>query len=160
MEEHALWSGLSFGITSAAITTLGLIIGIYAGTHSLAIILSGILTVAIADSFADSLGVHLSQEAVGTNSSKVVWQSTIITFLAKLLFALTFIIPFLFLVIDFAIIICVVWGFILIGSLSYLIAKNTKQKPLKVIAEHYLIMIVVLLLANLSGKLINNYFKI
>jgi vacuolar iron transporter family protein len=160
MEEHALWSGSSFGVASAAITTLGLIIGLYAGTNSLAIVLSGILTIAIADAFSDALGVHLSQEATGTNSSKVVWQSTVITFFTKLLFALTFIIPFLFLAIELAIFVCVVWGFVLIGVLSYLIAKNTKQNPLKVIAEHYLIMVIVLILANLAGQFINNYFKI
>jgi vacuolar iron transporter family protein len=160
MEEHALWSGSSFGITSAVITTLGLIIGLYAGTGSFAIVLAGILTIAIADAFSDALGVHLSQEAVGTNSSKVIWQSTFITFFTKLLFALTFIIPFLFLAIELAIVVCVAWGFILIGILSYLIAKNTKQNPLKVIIEHYLIMIIVLFLANLSGKFINNYFKL
>jgi vacuolar iron transporter family protein len=156
MEEHALWSGSSFGITSAVITTLGLIIGLYAGTGSFAIVLAGILTIAIADAFSDALGVHLSQEAVGTNSSKVIWQSTFITFFTKLLFALTF----LFLAIELAIVVCVAWGFILIGILSYLIAKNTKQNPLKVIIEHYLIMIIVLFLANLSGKFINNYFKL
>ena len=42
--------GLSFGLTSGVITTLGLLVGLDAGTHSQPIVLGGILTIAVADS--------------------------------------------------------------------------------------------------------------
>jgi vacuolar iron transporter family protein len=54
--------GLSFGLTSGVITTLGLIVGLHAGTHSRAAVLGGIFTIAIADSLFDALGIHLAEE--------------------------------------------------------------------------------------------------
>lgn len=61
--KDSIKKGVSFGITSGIITTLGLIIGLEAGTHSKLIIISGILTIAFADAFSDSLGVHILEES-------------------------------------------------------------------------------------------------
>ena len=41
--------GISFGLTSATITTLGLIIGLEAGTGSRLAVASGILAIAVSD---------------------------------------------------------------------------------------------------------------
>ena len=57
------------------------------------VVIGGILTIAVADSLSDALGIHLSQESDKKNSKKSIWMSTLITFLAKLIFALTFLIP-------------------------------------------------------------------
>ena len=102
--------GLSFGITSAAITTLGLIVGLEAATSSLKVVLSGILTIAIADAFSDALGIHISQESQDSNTIKEVWAATVATFFAKFLFALTFAVPFLLLPISQAVFVDIVWG--------------------------------------------------
>lgn len=53
-------TGISFGLTSGVITTLGLMAGLYSGTHSRAIVIGGILTIAIADAMSDALGIHVS----------------------------------------------------------------------------------------------------
>ena len=42
-------TGLSFGLTSGVITTLGLMVGLHSGTHSRTVVIDGILTIAIAD---------------------------------------------------------------------------------------------------------------
>ncbi|MBW2265656.1 MAG: hypothetical protein JRF28_05735, partial [Deltaproteobacteria bacterium] len=55
--KHALKTGLSFGLTSGTITTLGLMVGLHSGTHSKLVVLGGILTIAIADAFSDALGI-------------------------------------------------------------------------------------------------------
>ena len=55
--------GLGFGLTSGVITTLGLLVGLNAGTHSKKIVLGGILLIAIADALSDALGIHISEEA-------------------------------------------------------------------------------------------------
>ncbi|MBH0196170.1 MAG: hypothetical protein HP494_11385, partial [Nitrospira sp.] len=60
----ASWkTGLSFGLTSGVITTLGLMVGLHSGTHSRAIVIGGILTIAIADAMSDALGIHVSEES-------------------------------------------------------------------------------------------------
>ena len=93
-------TGISFGLTSAVITTLGLMVGLHSGTHSRIVVLAGILTIAIADAFSDALGIHVSQEADNTRNAQQVWGATIVTFLTKCLFALTFAVPVLFIVSD------------------------------------------------------------
>lgn len=158
-KNKAIWSGVSFGVTSAVITTLGLIIGLYAGTGSVSIILAGLLTIAIADSFSDALGVHLSQESNNLNSDADIWRATISAFISKFFFALTFIPPFLFLTLKLALVVAILWGMFLIGLLSFKIAQRSGQKVYKVVLEHYFIAIVVLFLSDLAGRFIRYYFN-
>ena len=89
-------AGFSFGLTSGVITTLGLMIGLLAGTNSKIAVISGILTIAIADALSDALGMHISAESDARNNNKQVWTVTATTFFSKLFFASTFILPVLF----------------------------------------------------------------
>ena len=56
-------TGISFGLTSGVITTLGLMVGLHSGSHSRAIVIGGIMTIAIADAMSDALGIHVSEES-------------------------------------------------------------------------------------------------
>ena len=150
--------GLSFGITSAAITTLGLIVGLEAATSSLKVVLGGILTIAIADAFSDALGIHISQESEKSNTVKEVWIATIVTFFAKFLFALTFAVPFLFLPISQAMSAGIIWGLFIIVALSFYLARKEKENPLWSIGEHLLIAVVVIFLTHQAGHLISQFF--
>lgn len=155
---HSFRAGFDFGLTSGIITTLGLIIGLNSATGSKYVILGGILTIAIADALSDAMGIHLSQESE-KHTNKQVWISTISTFFSKFLFALTFLVPFLFFEIIPAILLSIVWGLLLISLLSYDIAKNNRKKPWKIILEHVLLTLTVIILANLSGRLIEYLFS-
>ena len=73
--KDSLRTGISFGLTSAVITTLGLMVGLHAGTHSKIVVLAGILTIAIADAFSDALGIHVSKEAENKHTIKQIWGS-------------------------------------------------------------------------------------
>src|SRR5512139_1664307 len=101
----SLRTGITFGLTSAVITTLGLMVGLHSGTHSKIVVLGGILTIAIADAFSDALGIHVSEESENTHTPKQIWTSTIATFLAKFVFALTFAVPVIVLSLSSAIIV-------------------------------------------------------
>lgn len=149
-------TGFSFGLTSAIITTLGLMVGLEAGTNSRAAVLGGILTIAIADAFSDSLGIHISEESECKHTSKEIWQSTISTFASKFLFALTFVIPLLITIeLNTAIIISIIWGLSALSFLSFKIAKAQKSKPWKVIGEHLLIALTVIVLTHYTGDWIS-----
>ena len=149
--KHSLKIGLSFGLTSGVITTLGLIVGLHSSTNSRPIIIGGILTIAIADAFADALGIHVSEESEGKHSNKEIWQSTISTFLSKFIFALTFIVPILLLPLSTAIIVSIVWGLSALGILRFRIAREQGAKPWKVITEHLLIGLVVIAATHYIG---------
>lgn len=143
--------GFSFGLTSGIITTLGLIVGLHSSTHSTLVIISGILVIAIADALSDALGIHVSEEAENQHTTREIWQSTAATFLTKLIFASLFIIPFLLLSLSAAIIISVIWGLVLIVVFSFYLARQQKIKPYRVVGEHLLIAILVIIITHYIG---------
>lgn len=154
--KTSIKKGLSFGLTSAVITTLGLLVGLNSSTGSKLAIISGILIIAIADAFSDALGIHVSEESNEGNNQRHVWEATIVTFLAKLIFALTFIIPFLFFDLNISTIVAIIWGMLLLIILSYKVGKKDKKIPWEVILEHLTIAVVVVLVSYYLGALINN----
>lgn len=156
--RHSLKIGLIFGLTSGIITTIGLMVGLHAGTHSKLVVIGGVLTIAIADAFSDAIGIHISEESESRHVDKEIWESTVATFLAKFVFASTFIIPLLLLQLFTAIVVSVAWGLSLLGVLSFFIAREQKIKPWKVIAEHLVIAIVVIVLAHFTGDWISKTF--
>ena len=150
-------TGFSFGVTSGIITTLGLMIGLQSGTQSKLAVIGGILTIAIADAFSDSLGIHISSES-NNKTQKQIWQSTFATFIAKFFFALTFLIPVLLFQLSTAMIVSIFWGLLLLSILSYYIAKKEDAKPWKVILEHISIAIIVVVITHFLGNLIRIWF--
>lgn len=157
--RHSLKTGFSFGLTSGTITTLGLIVGLYAGTHSKIAVIGGILTIAIADAFSDALGIHVSEESEDRYSEKEIWESTISTFLSKLFFASTFVIPILLLPMTTAIVVSVIWGLSLLSAFSFYLAREQKKNPRKVVMEHLVTGLIVVLIAHFVGAWIASVFS-
>jgi VIT1/CCC1 family predicted Fe2+/Mn2+ transporter len=156
--KTSIRKGVGFGLTSGIITTLGLIIGLYSSTHSKLVVIGGILTIAIADAFSDALGIHISEESERKHKQKQVWEATYATFFSKLIFALTFIVPILLFPLQTAILISIIWGLLLITLFSNYIAKLRRIKPKKVIIEHIIITIIVIIATYYTGKLISQLF--
>lgn len=144
--------GFSFGLTSGIITTLGLLVGLYSNTHSKVVIISGILVIAVADAMSDALGIHVSQESESNNTEKEVWESTLATFLSKFFIALSFVLPVLIFSLTVAVIVCVLWGVILLVIFNYFLAKRKNISPFRVILEHLLIAMVVVVVTYFVGK--------
>ena len=119
--------GVSFGLTSGIITTLGLMVGLNTATGIKLLVIGGILTIAIADSFSDALGIHISEESSHRNSHKAVWEATIATFFTKLIVASSFIIPLLIFNLSTAVIVNITWGFLLLVIFNYYLAKSKKE---------------------------------
>jgi len=151
--------GIGFGLTSGIITTLGLIMGLSAGTHLKMVVIAGILTIAIADAFSDALGIHISEETAKDTTIKEIWEATASTFFAKLVFASLFIVPFILYDINLARIVCIAMGLIILGIFSYFIGLVRGMKPWKPVLEHLLIAIVVIFITNFVGIQIANYFN-
>lgn len=150
--------GFGFGLTSGIITTLGLMIGLNAGTHLKGVVIAGILTIAIADAFSDALGVHISEESGFKGvRKKEVWESTISTFLSKLFFALTFIVPVLLFSLQTAIVISVIWGLSLITIFSYYIGKR-RGSGFKMVFEHLVIAVAVIVITYFVGGWVGGLF--
>lgn len=150
--KDSLRTGVSFGLTSAVITTLGLMVGLHSGTHSRIVVLGGIMTIAIADAFSDALGIHVSKEAENVHTTQQVWVATIATFLTKSIFAMTFVIPVLIFSLSTAVVVSLIWGLSALTVLSYIIARTQAEPPWKIIGEHLLIAVVVIAITHWVGE--------
>lgn len=157
--KHSFKTGFSFGLTSGIITTLGLMVGLQAGTQSKIAVIGGILTIAIADAFSDSLGIHISEETENKHSEKEIWESTVSTFLAKFVFTLTFLVPVLLFKLPIAIWAGIIWGLSLLCLFSFFIAKQQKANTSKVVSEHLLIALLVVLITHYVGSWIGAIFS-
>jgi len=156
--RSVLWKGVGFGLTSGVITTLGVIVGLHAGTHSKLAVLAGIVVLAIADALSDAIGIHVSEEAEMEHTTKEIWEVGFFTFASKSFVALTFTIPLIFLELHVAISASIMWGLFLIAVFSFYMARSQKQNPYKGIAEHVVITALVVLIAHYLGDLIYEIF--
>jgi len=132
MLNHSLRIGFSFGLTSGIITTLGLMVGLHSAVDDKLAIIGGILTIAIADSLSDAMGIHVSEESEAKHTSKEIWQSTFATF--------------------------VIWGLSLLSVLSYCICNKDKCNPWRAVCEHLSIAVVVIILTHYAGLWISQTF--
>jgi len=144
-------TGLFFGATSGSITTIGLIVGLNSGTQSITAVLGGILVIAVADAMSDALGIHLAEEADPNTDHDHVWSATIMTFITKFVFSISFAVPLLLLPLGPAVVASVVWGLLVIVVLSYFLAKSQDEPPLHIIGEHVGIAILVIVFSHYIG---------
>ncbi|MBI5788702.1 MAG: hypothetical protein HZA78_07605 [Candidatus Schekmanbacteria bacterium] len=155
--KHSIKTGFSFGLTSATITTLGLMVGLHSGTHSKEVVIGGIITIAIADAFSDALGIHVAEEAENTHTALEIWEATLATFFFKFIFALTFSVPVFFLELTQAIIVSVIWGLSVLTALTFYIAQDQEIKTWKLILEHVGIAATVIILTHYVGDWVGKF---
>ena len=136
---------------------MGLMIGLHSGTHSRAVVIGGILTIAVADAFSDALGIHMSEESENRHSVRQIWEATLATFVAKFVVALTFVVPILLFPLSTAIGLSVAWGLSLLSFFSFLMAREQKARAWKFILEHLLIALAVIFIAHFVGDLISQH---
>lgn len=137
---------------------MGLMVGLHSGTRSRLAVIGGILIIAIADAFSDALGIHISEEFENHHTGKQIWISTISTFLSKFIFSLTFVIPVLLLKLSAAVMVSIIWGFLMLAILSYRISKEQNASPCKVIGEHLFIATIVITITHYLGGWISLRF--
>jgi vacuolar iron transporter family protein len=153
--RHTLKVGFSFGLTSGIITTLGLMVGLNAGSRSKLVVLGGILTIAIADAFSDALGIHVSEESENKHSHREIWESTISTFISKFLVAASFVLAIVLLPLETAVIINIIWGVGLLIAFNLYLGKNQNTATWKVVVEHLFIAFLVIVLTRYIGNWIH-----
>jgi VIT1/CCC1 family predicted Fe2+/Mn2+ transporter len=155
----SLRTGLSFGLTSGVITTLGLMVGLYSGSRSTSVVLGGILTIAVADSLSDAMGIHAAEESRNEGSQRHIWEATLSTFVAKFAIAGSFAVPVFFFSLETAVIVGIGWGLLLLALLSFWMARLQDTEPWKVVLEHVSIGILVIAMTHYLGGWIHHRFS-
>jgi len=158
MMKKGIMTGMNFGLTSGVITTLGMMVGLHAGTQSTLAVVGGILTIAVADSMSDALGIHVTKEAENTLSTAELWLATVVTFVTKFFMACSFVVPVLIFELDIAIVVSVIWGLLVLTIISYKLARSKQENPVQVIGEHLGIAVLVIVLTHYLGEWIAKVF--
>jgi VIT1/CCC1 family predicted Fe2+/Mn2+ transporter len=156
--KHNL-SRFSFGITSAIVTSLALMLGLDQTRDPKTSIVGALLLIAIADNIADSLGIHIYRESLpGAGSDPRIY--TVSNFAARLGVMMLFVVLVLVLSLTVAIVLSVALGLTLLTVLSYYIAINQRTNIVLSIVHHLGIAIIVIFLSHFLGLLIVNQFHV
>jgi len=156
--EKGTRTGLFFGATSGVITTLGLMVGLQSGTRSLAAVFGGVFVIAISDSMSDALGIHLAQESDPESTRGQIWAATLWTFASKFIVAISFLLPLIWLPLDQAVMISVVWGVLIVTVMSYLAARLQQAPAWRAVGEHVAIALLVVALSHYVGVWVHSAF--
>jgi VIT1/CCC1 family predicted Fe2+/Mn2+ transporter len=158
--SHQLVMGITFGLTTSVITSLGMIAGLYSATASRLAVVSGIAVMAVADGLSDAISLHTVEEAEldGDGNPRhthlEVWLTTVFTFLAVALFSLSFVVPIILLPLEKAVYAAIAWGIFLLAALNFYVARARRENPLKPIAEHVVLAAFVVVASHFVGKLV------
>jgi vacuolar iron transporter family protein len=153
-------SKFSFGITSAIVTSLALMLGLDTLHNAKSSIIGALLIIAIADNISDSLGIHVYKESLTPESKADPWIFTITNFLTRLGVVMFFIALVLTLPLNISSVVAVVFGLTLLSVMSYYIGVQQKINPAKSVAEHLVIAIVVIIASHFLGQLIGSWFSV
>ena len=144
---------VSFGSTSAVVTSIGLVVGFATTGTSRATLVASLLIVGIADNLSDSLSIHLYQESEGLEPHEA-FVSTVTNFLTRLTITATFVALAVTLK-DWALIICATaWGLVVLGMLTVSLAHERNAPVGRELIRHFAIAAVVIALSRAIGTLV------
>jgi len=102
------------------------------------------VVIAIADNISDSFGIHVHQEAQ-KESVKEVRKTTLTNFGTRIAVVSVFILLVILLPMKAAVPFSIFFGMAVISTISYFIAKEQKAKPYRVVFQHLLITVLVII---------------
>lgn len=151
-------SRISYGGTAAVVTSTALISGLSAADATKPVIVSALLIAALADNLTDALSIHIFQESEQLDE-KDAFSGTITNFLTRLLLCISFV--FLVALFPFEHIakVGMVWGTLLLATLTYLVARERKVNPLPEVLKHMLVAAVVIAVSIMIGHWIGAVFS-
>ncbi|MGD0805119.1 MAG: hypothetical protein ABSA11_13725 [Candidatus Bathyarchaeia archaeon] len=149
---------ISFGVTSAIVTSLAFIVSLSGNTEPRMPIIGSLLVFAIADNISDSLGIHIFQES-DLKKTGIVNTSTVSNFVTRFLLILSFIAVVYLIPIQLAVIISVVWGISVLMALTYFIAIERETKPVPAMLQHLAIAALVVVASLLLRSWIVTSFS-
>ena len=145
------------GSSAAVITNVSLIVGLGSARAGKGPILSGLLTVALADNISDSLGIRLYKESEGCGE-RLSRLATALNFLSRLLVSLSFVAIVLMFSAPQAMIIGIAWALLFLTLISYLVTRSNHANSVTTIIRYVLIAVGAIVLSRCVGHLIADHF--
>jgi hypothetical protein len=142
---------ISFGATSAIVTSVGLIVGFGSAEVPKSAIVSGLLIVGLADNLTDTLSIHIFQESE-LLEQRSAFRITIGNFLTRACISGTFVILSLLLSGLPAVLACLAWGLTLLVGLTCLVARTRRASVAMELLKHITLAAIVVLASGLIGS--------
>jgi len=143
-------SRISYGGTAAIVTSTALITGLNAADTTKSVIVSALLIAALADNLTDALSVHIFQESEELDQ-KDAFTGTITNFVTRLLLCISFVPLVVLFPLAHAAQAAIVWGALLLASLTYLVARQRKANPVVEVVKHLFVASAVIIASMLIG---------
>jgi predicted neutral ceramidase superfamily lipid hydrolase len=134
----------SFGATSAVITGLAVIVGLSRTANPEIGITTALVVIAIADNISDSFGIHVHQESQKESVAEVR-KTTFTNFVTRVAVVSIFVLLVILLPVNAAVASSICFGMAVISVISYFIAKERDAKPHKIVFQHLLITVLVII---------------
>lgn len=140
----------TFGSTAAIVTSVGLIVGFGVATVSRATIVSGLLIIALADNISDSLSIHIYQESENLEP-RASFRATLTNFIARFVVVMSFVAIVLLLPLSMVATASLAWGVLLLGVLTYTVARLRGVRPGQEMLRHMAVALAVVAVSRLLG---------
>ncbi|MEM4195433.1 MAG: hypothetical protein QXY05_03930 [Candidatus Anstonellales archaeon] len=144
-------SAVAFGTMDGVINVLGILLGVYAATHSTLAVIAAVVAGGVANGIANAAGLHVSKEVDGVRGHGKIFFIMLYGFLATFLTGLVQIVPMFFLPLDVGVYVGAFIGLVLLAILGYM-----NEKSLHVSLEYVVMGLVGGVLAYSLGALINS----
>jgi VIT1/CCC1 family predicted Fe2+/Mn2+ transporter len=135
------------------VTSLGLIAGFATAQASTATVVGALLIVAVADNLTDSLSIHIYQESEQF-TARTAFRATLMNFVTRLLVSLSFVLLVLTLPLAWAFVVALMWGLLLLGTLTRLVARRRGANVAPELWKHLAATLAVLAVSRAIGILI------
>jgi len=138
---------ISFGGTAAIVTSMALITGLNAVGTGKATLITALLIAALADNITDSLSIHIYQESQRLDEREA-FIGTLSNFTTRLLGSLSFVIIVVVFPPHVVVPGSIIWGMLLLGVLSYLLARDRNVGVLSEVIKHLVVAAAVIIISK------------
>ncbi|HET6461984.1 MAG TPA: hypothetical protein VFG29_14480 [Syntrophales bacterium] len=146
-------SRISYGGTAAIVTSMALITGLNAVGTGKSTLITALLVVALADNITDSLSIHIYQESERLDEREA-FIGTLSNFTTRLLVSLSFVL--IVVVFPPKVIVpgSIVWGNLLLGVLTYFLARERNVRILPEVIKHLVVAAVAIIISKIIAHLL------
>jgi len=146
---------VSFGGTSAVVTSIGLTVGFATATANRAALVGSLLIVGIADNITDSLSVHVYQESEGLEPGQAI-RSTASNFATRLVVTATFVAIAAFVPRPLVALSAMAWGAVLLAALTRSLARERDVPTRRELVRHLGVAAIVIVVSRVIGGAIGS----
>ena len=145
-------SHISYGGTAAIVTSMALITGLNADGAGKYTLITALLIVALADNITDSLSIHIYQESERLDEREA-FIGTLSNFITRLLGSISFVLIVVIFPPKIVVLGSIVWGNLLLGVLTYFLARERNVGILEVI-KHLAVAAVAIITSKIIAQLL------